>query len=240
MTHTSFHMTQKLGFSSSSPEDCQMWHSMFSSSGTEFSMRHIFFLLSHDLPFLVMYLAYLYPTYPRFWDAFPCRRVLIWPSPTLRSGLSYIQLLLQIRRTRPAFGISQKVAQLLHIRIKALSLVPNRRFPQPFPVSVFFILRQSFMATLFVITSIFTEANLATVPYFSYHTRHSSCILSAERTWRPFRTFRTIHAIRPVYYPLNEPGDRSALYVPYTPFVRISASWWPIFPAFPALALTFL
>ena len=184
---------------------CQMWHSMFSSSGTEFLIRHIFFLLSHDLPFLVMHLTYLYPTYLRFWDAFPCRRVLIWPSPTLRSGLSYIQLLLQIRRTRPAFGISQKVDQLLHICIKALSLVPNRRFPQPFPVSVFFILHQSFMATLFVIISIFTEANLATVPYYSYVPSHSPCLLSAKQTWQPFRTLRTIHAIRPTYSHLDDP-----------------------------------
>ena len=194
-----------------------MWHSMFSSSGTEFSIRHIFFLLSHDLPFLVMHLTYLYPTYPRFWDAFPCCCVLIWPSPTLRSGLSYIHLLLKIRRTRPAFRISQKVAPLLHFRIKALSLFPNRRFPQPFHVSVFFILRQSFMATLFVITSIFTEANLATVPYYSYVPSHLSCIIRwTNLATVPYFTYHTRH------------------------LSGISASWWPIFPAFLALALTFL
>ena len=66
-----------------------------------------------------------------------------------------------------------------------------------------------------------------------------------------------------LFYPLNEPGNRYVLYVPYTSFVRyiirwtnlatvpyftyhthhssgLSASWWPIFPAFLALALTFL
>ena len=157
----------------------------------------------------------------------PSHVVVSWSGHHRHCAQGYIQLLLQIRRTRPAFGISQKVDQLLHIRIKALSLVPNRRFPQPFPVSVFFILRQSFMATLFVIISIFTEANLATVPYylyvpshlsciihwtnlatvpyFMYHKCHSSGILSVERTWRPFRTLRTIHAIRPVYPHLDDP-----------------------------------
>ena len=195
MTHTSFHMTQKLGFSSSSPEDCQMWHSMFSSSGPEFPMRHIFFPMTSPSWSCT---SRIFILRIRGFET-PSHAVVSWSGHHRHcaQGFPIFSYFYRFAERESAFGISQKVAQLLHIRIKALSLVPNRRFPQPFPVSVFFILRQSFMATLFVITSIFTEANLATVPYFSYHTRHSSGILSVKRTWRPFRTLRTIHAIRP-------------------------------------------
>ena len=70
-------------------------------------------------------------------------------------------------------GFTRRLCSSFISRHKALSRVLNR-LPQPFPVSVFFILRHSFMAALTAIISFFTEANLATVPYFPYHTHYLS------------------------------------------------------------------
>ena len=96
----------------------------------------------------------------------------------------------------------------------------QQAFPAAISCFCFLHITPVLMATLFVIISIFTEANLATVPYYSRTLQAIRLVLSTERTWWPFRTLRTIHAIRPVFYPLNEPGDRSVLYVPYTLFVQ--------------------
>ena len=193
-----------------------MWHSMFSSSGTEFLIRHIFFLLSHDLPFLVMHLTYLYPTYPRFWDAFPCRRVLIWPSPTLRSGLYSVTFTDSQNETcfwnfpegwstpsypyQSSFSYSQQAFSAAISCFCFLHITPvlyghtvrnniNFHWSEPGYRSVLFVRSKPF------VWYIIHWMNLATVPYFTYHTRHLS---------------------------------------------GISASWWPISPAFLALALTFL
>ena len=81
----------------------------------------------------------------------------------------------------------------------------QQAFPAAISCFCFLHITPVLMATLFVIISIFTEANLATVPYYSYVPSHSPCLLSAKQTWQPFRTLRTIHAIRPTYSHLDDP-----------------------------------
>ena len=75
----------------------------------------------------------------------------------------------------------------------------NFHWSEPGYRSVLFIRSKPFV--LFIIRWM----NLATVTYFTYHTCHSSGILSVEQTWWPFRTLRTIHAIRPVDPHLDDP-----------------------------------
>ena len=204
MTHTSFHMTQKLAFSLSSLEDLSDVTSMFSSGGSEFPMRHIFFPMTSpswsctSRSFLLRIRDFL--------RCLQCRCLdLAITDIALRAKFNYFY---RFRRTRPAFGIfPEGWSTPSHPATKLLSCSQ-----QAFTVAI----------------PCFCFLHITAVLYG--HSDRNKYHFSLKRTWPPFRTFRTFQAICLICYPLIETGNRSELSVPYMPFARISAPLWPNFP----------